>query len=106
MNRGDFDFDLNNDFDPYSDPLSSGGSHDFGNGPHSGEVPAFEHPCLELKKMLGGGTFYYSVVGGYFLCLSLRPVSTPVPVRSCLTYPILILIKLQDCDLTNRLQDR
>ncbi len=62
MNRSDFDFDLNEGFDPYSDVLTSGDAHESGHGSHSGEVPPFEHPCLELKKMLGGGTFYYSVV--------------------------------------------
>ena len=62
MNRSDYDYELNNDFDPYSDVLTSGGGHEHVHGAHSGEAAAFEHPCFELKKMLSGGTFYYSVV--------------------------------------------
>lgn len=62
MNRGDFDVDLRDDFDPYSDVLTSGSGHESGHGGHSGETQTFEHPCSELKKMLSTGTFYYSVV--------------------------------------------
>ena len=32
--------------------------HDHGDDPRD---PAYEHPCHELKKLLSGGTFYYSV---------------------------------------------
>ena len=62
MNRSDYDYELNDAFDPYSDALSSGGGNEYGHAAHAGEGPAFEHPCLELKKMLSSGTFYYSVV--------------------------------------------
>ena len=65
MNRSDYDLGLNDAFDPYSDVLASGG-HETAQNAHSSEAAAFEHPCFELKKMLSGGTFYYSVVRIYY----------------------------------------
>lgn len=58
MNRSDYDFELNESFDPYSDVVASAGYEPGQNA----EAAAFEHPCFELQKMLSGGTFYYSVV--------------------------------------------
>lgn len=60
LNRSDFDNQTTSHLDAY----------DTGYGPPSEEthyqIPdqreaVVEHPCYELKKILGGGTFYYSV---------------------------------------------
>ncbi|KAI9848726.1 MAG: inositol polyphosphate 5-phosphatase [Sclerophora amabilis] len=59
LNRPDFDLLLSDEINPYpTDSLSQDGfEHASGHGRHQ---PAFEHPCLALKKLLSGGTFYYS----------------------------------------------
>lgn len=56
MTSADFDYELHDDFNPYSGEISSLNGHDRAHG----QDAALEHPCGELKKMLGGGTFYYS----------------------------------------------
>ncbi|KAI9745444.1 MAG: inositol polyphosphate 5-phosphatase [Claussenomyces sp. TS43310] len=52
LNSADFDIHaLNNDFDPYA--------ADYGQNAGRREAP-MEHPCTELQKLLGNGSFYYS----------------------------------------------
>ena len=60
MNRDEFDSDIPGDIDAYSSDFDISASNEHS---HSGDGrdPAFEHPCLELKKILSSGTFYYSV---------------------------------------------
>ena len=41
---------------PYSDPGQQASSHGL-----DLQESAIDHPCIELKKILSGGTFYYSV---------------------------------------------
>ena len=60
MNRADYDSDLHDQFDPYVNDAVSLENHERISAGHGGEA-AFEHPCAELKKILSGGTFYYSV---------------------------------------------
>ncbi|KAK5112907.1 hypothetical protein LTR62_003729 [Meristemomyces frigidus] len=56
LTRSDFDYLLNEQVNPFpTDDLDAGG-HD-----HGGHVqPLLEHPCMALKKLLSGGSFYYS----------------------------------------------
>lgn len=60
LNRSDYDQELHNEINPYS--TDDVGADGFDHG-RDGELrdPALEHPCLALKKLLSGGTFYYSV---------------------------------------------
>lgn len=58
MNKDDYDYELHGEFGPYSTDYAVPNLHD--HGPDSRD-PAYEHPCHELKKILSGGTFYYSV---------------------------------------------
>lgn len=58
MNRRDHELECNEVFDAYSDTSASGAYE----GGQNAEAAEFEHPCFELKKLLSGGTFYYSVV--------------------------------------------
>ena len=57
MNKDDFDYELHGEIDPYSTDYVAPSMHDHGSDSRD---PAYEHPCHELKKILGGGTFYYS----------------------------------------------
>lgn len=54
LNRDDFDHELHEEINSYSTENVRSNNHDFRDA-----VP--EHPCQELKKILGDGTFYYSV---------------------------------------------
>ncbi|KAG0638498.1 hypothetical protein HOY80DRAFT_1047482 [Tuber brumale] len=54
LNRADFDDFLDSDVNPY--PVDPDGWDQGRSQPHAG----VEHPCLSLKKLLSGGTFYYS----------------------------------------------
>lgn len=60
LNRDDFDHDLHGVVGPYSAENGGVNSHDY-NHSYDSKESAFEHPCHELKKILGSGTFYYSV---------------------------------------------
>ena len=56
LNRDDFDYELHSEIDhsvDYGSPYRLEQTH-----PHEA---AIEHPCSELKKILSGGTFYYSL---------------------------------------------
>ena len=59
LNRNDFDHQ------PYGD--SSSHAYPTGNDGHDSNYDAdprdqaFQHPCIDLRKVLSGGTFYYSV---------------------------------------------
>lgn len=60
LNRDDFDYELHKEIDPYH--VDHGPPHRYehtlGVDTHDATV---EHPCSELKKILSGGTFYYSL---------------------------------------------
>ncbi|KAI9808285.1 MAG: hypothetical protein M1825_004742 [Sarcosagium campestre] len=60
LNSDEYDSILDDDINPYpTDSLSQDGfEHGQGQGRRE---PAFEHPCLTLKKLLSSGSFYYSV---------------------------------------------
>lgn len=60
LNRDDLDYDLYQEIDPYSVDYGPPYRHEHTHrvDPHD---PALEHPCSELKKILSGGTFYYSL---------------------------------------------
>lgn len=62
LNKNDFDYqsygDPNAHAYPTGDFLSDG--HDSSSDADPRDQ-TFEHPCVELKKVLSGGTFYYSV---------------------------------------------
>lgn len=60
LNRDDFDYELHQEVDPYYVDHGPPHRHEHTNvvDPHDA---ALEHPCSELKKILSGGTFYYSL---------------------------------------------
>ena len=60
LNRGNFDYELHQDIDPYYMGHGSPQRHEQARGVDSHDA-ALEHPCSELKKILSGGTFYYSL---------------------------------------------
>ena len=49
---------LHEEINPYSTDYIASNGHDFR---HDDEDSQLVHPCLELKRILSGGTFYYSV---------------------------------------------
>jgi len=56
LTRADFDHLLNDQINPFpTDSLDADG-HDYGGH----REPLVEHPCMALKKLLSGGSFYYS----------------------------------------------
>ncbi|KAL8952292.1 MAG: hypothetical protein Q9222_001781 [Ikaeria aurantiellina] len=59
LNRGDFD-QTYNDIHPHSVQYATTDEQSYGHGVDPREA-ALDHPCIELKKVLSGGTFYYSV---------------------------------------------
>lgn len=54
LNSSDYDYVFTDGIDPYSNE-----NQDYGLNLNHRE-PLLEHPCTELKKMLGNGSFYYS----------------------------------------------
>lgn len=52
LNSSGYDNTFSDNLDPYS---VEGQDHDY-----SRREPPMEHPCVELKKLLGNGSFYYS----------------------------------------------
>lgn len=60
LNRDGFDYELHQEMDTYypdhAQPYRQ--EHTYGPDPHDA---AIQHFCCELKKMLSGGTFYYSL---------------------------------------------
>ena len=59
MNRKNFDHSAHDDLNAHSsDDYYQDGS-DYGNDGHLRD-PALEHPCLALRKLLSGGSFYFS----------------------------------------------
>lgn len=57
LNRSDYDHMLNDQVNPFpTDGLDADG-RDYSNY----REPAMEHPCMAIKKLLSGGSFYYSV---------------------------------------------
>ncbi|RMY60239.1 hypothetical protein D0865_01640 [Hortaea werneckii] len=56
LNRSDYDYMLNDQVNPFpTEGLDADG------GEYGGQrEQAMEHPCLALKKLLSGGSFYYS----------------------------------------------
>ena len=59
LNSPEYDSEYPQEFDPYSSDIIHSNAHN--HGVHGDEVAAVEHPCLELKRILSSGTFYYSV---------------------------------------------
>ena len=59
LNSSEYDLELPQEFDPPSSDIPY--SHSHSHGPHGDENAILEHPCLELKRILSSGTFYYSV---------------------------------------------
>lgn len=59
LNRAAFDHQLTEDISQYQASHNSSDEYVYGHGMDSHET-AMDHPCLELRKMLSGGTFYYS----------------------------------------------
>ncbi|KAI9894398.1 MAG: inositol polyphosphate 5-phosphatase [Vezdaea aestivalis] len=58
LNRTDYDYTANDDAgQTHSDDTSLDG---YEHGTDHRREPPVEHPCLALKKLLSGGTFYYS----------------------------------------------
>ena len=60
LNRSDHDDLLNADIGAYQNDEYEDDGLDYGHHPGSRE-PQQEHPCLDLKKLLSSGSFYYSV---------------------------------------------
>lgn len=52
LNSSGYDNAFSDNLDPYS---VEGQDHDYNR-----REPPLEHPCVELKKLLGNGSFYYS----------------------------------------------
>ena len=60
LNKDDFDFEMREEIDPYTSDNVVSGLHEHGHGIDTREA-ALQHPCLDVKKILSSGTFYYSV---------------------------------------------
>ena len=60
LSRDDFDYELHQEIDPYYVEHGPPYRHEHTHGPDPHDA-ALEHPCSELKKILSGGTFYYSL---------------------------------------------
>jgi hypothetical protein len=62
LNSSSYDNLLNDEVNPYpTDTLDEEGFEmGFGKGKSEGAGGVLEHPCLALKKLLSGGSFYYS----------------------------------------------
>ncbi len=60
LNKEDFDHVLHEEINPYPTDTVAPNGYDYGHGADFRDTP-FEHPCLELKRILSSGTFYYSV---------------------------------------------
>ena len=61
LNKSDFDGEIledTNHYDRRTEPVTE--SADLAYELNQGDDPLI-HPCLALSKVLGGGTFYYSV---------------------------------------------
>ncbi|KAL8707900.1 MAG: hypothetical protein Q9220_007120 [cf. Caloplaca sp. 1 TL-2023] len=59
LNRGDFDQNYSEN-SPYSAQYAATEENSYVQGADPRDVVS-DHPCVELKKVLSGGTFYYSV---------------------------------------------
>lgn len=55
LNCSNYDHTFSNSLDPYSVEGHDGYGQSVGH-----REPVLEHPCLELQKLLGNGSFYYS----------------------------------------------
>ena len=60
LNRDDFDYELHQEIDPYYIDHGQPSRHEHTHGIDPQDAP-LEHPCSDLKKILSGGTFYYSL---------------------------------------------
>jgi len=58
LNRNDYDHLLNDAMNPYSEDTIEADNWDY-NG-QSQKESLMDHPCVTLKKMLSGGSFYFS----------------------------------------------
>ena len=79
LSRSDYDHLLNNQVNPFpTDDLDSDGFDQYGH-----KEPMVEHPCMALRKLLSGGSFYYSSDFDLTKRLQDRPVdSTTVAIDS------------------------
>ncbi len=57
LNSAEYDYVGSNDLSHYSPDTLDGYDSDH---THDRSDPVLEHPCLELKKLLSRGSFYYS----------------------------------------------
>lgn len=71
LNSAEYDYVGTNDFSHYSPDTLDGYDSDHG---YDRPDPVLEHPCLELKKLLSRGSFYYS--GNFDLTNRLQERST------------------------------
>ncbi|KAL8731734.1 MAG: hypothetical protein Q9166_003181 [cf. Caloplaca sp. 2 TL-2023] len=60
LNRSDYDSQFFDGTDPYLAQSVSPDEQAYGYG-YDSQESTVDHPCVELKKILSGGTFYYSV---------------------------------------------
>ncbi|KAL8895650.1 MAG: hypothetical protein Q9207_008077 [Kuettlingeria erythrocarpa] len=60
LNSDDYDNESHDGVSPYPDPYAANDEYTYGHGLDAHEV-MINHPCLELQRILSGGTFYYSV---------------------------------------------
>lgn len=58
LNRGDYDHLLGDSINPFPDETIEADNWDYQG--QSQRESMLEHPCMALKKMLGGGSFYFS----------------------------------------------
>ncbi|KAK3718355.1 Inositol-1,4,5-trisphosphate 5-phosphatase 1 [Vermiconidia calcicola] len=79
LSRPDYDHLLNTQVNPFpTDDLDSDGFDQYGH-----KEPMLEHPCMALKKLLSGGSFYYSTDFDLTKRLQDRPAdSTTVAIDS------------------------
>ena len=60
LNKDDYDYELYREIDPYHADRESSYRHEPAHGVDLHDA-TIEHPCSDLKKILSGGTFYYSL---------------------------------------------
>ena len=60
LNREAFDYELHQEAEPFHIDRGPYSRSEHTRGSDSPDA-VLEHPCLELKKTLSGGTFYYSL---------------------------------------------
>ncbi len=59
LNGSDYDYNPSDDVDPYASDTFRVDNYTYGQSLNRRD-PNLEHPCAELQKLLGNGSFYYS----------------------------------------------